>query len=53
MMLVAGTPANVTSVTPTKLVPVRVTEVPPMAGPLPGDTAVRVRGGVAPVTLRV
>ena len=43
--LVAGVPPKPTAVAPVKLLPVIVTLVPPLFGPLFGDTAVTV--GVA------
>jgi hypothetical protein len=36
----AAVPPNDTAVAPVKLVPVRVTEVPPVVGPVAGETAV-------------
>ena len=46
MKLVAGLPdPKLTAVTPVKLVPVMVTVVPPVVGPVPGLTAVTVGGG--------
>ncbi len=47
--LVPAVDPKSTAVAPVKLVPVRVTEVPPVEGPLVGDTTVTV-GGEGPVT---
>jgi hypothetical protein len=44
--LVPAVPPNVTEVAPVKFVPVMVTEVPPAAGPLFGDTEVTVGGAI-------
>ena len=46
MKLVAGLPGpKLTAVAPVKLVPVMVTVVPPVVGPVSGLTAVTVGGG--------
>lgn len=44
--LVAAVPPMVTLVAPVKLVPVMVTDVPPVVGPLVGETAVTVGGAI-------
>jgi len=42
---VAATPPTVTDIVPRKLAPVTVTFVPPMSGPMAGDSAVTVGSG--------
>ena len=43
---VAGVPPKLTAVAPMRLVPVMVTLVPPVAGPVVGETAVTVGAGI-------
>ncbi len=47
--LVPAVDPKSTAVAPVKLVPVRVTEVPPVEGPLVGVTAVTVGAALVPV----
>ncbi len=45
LAIVTDCPPMATLVAPARLVPVSVTLVPPVTGPLPGDTLVMVGGG--------